>query len=331
VTELLNYLRIIAHDYEIANEAFMAHVDWQREKFNSGTREMTADEIEEKFKRRQASQTLHLRIDTFYVFAKILLDQVGPLIEACFGQGRATSLERHSKLTRNLEEYAQQRGLTSVPQELTQQMNDLGDVVEYRDIWITHDASPRTVKSTIYDPRGIPGTRPDKPPGGPDRRTPDTVTPHASFRTRGICRRRCRLHRRERVSDQVGARYSRRRRCKRRENEQRCRTRRATARHHRGSATGGEFTFERRLVIVTTPSESWKVGDTFTVIADIASYGIDYPGLGPPPRWVKNAWGGLPPIRRRMQGSPTEGLPMPSARSVRCYSPQYARGPHPLK
>jgi hypothetical protein len=154
VSELLVYLWISAEDYELANEQVMVYIELRRKGFTEGTHQLTPDEIQDMARHREATQTLHLRFDTFYVFAKILLDQIGPLLEAHFGQGRAVSLERHSKLLRNVDEYAQQRGLTPVPPKLTERMNDLSErAIEYRDRWITHDASPRTVKGTLYDTR----------------------------------------------------------------------------------------------------------------------------------------------------------------------------------
>ena len=152
VSEVLAYLRITARDYEIANEEFMTYVDWRRQQFTEGTRELTQDEIRRLDEGRETSLTLHLRIETFYIFAKIVLDKIGPLFEALFGQGRAASLERHSKLVRNLDEYVSQHGLTPVPPDLSNKMEGLGErVAEYRDKWITHDASPRTMKGTMFE------------------------------------------------------------------------------------------------------------------------------------------------------------------------------------
>jgi hypothetical protein len=153
VTELMAYLRVIADDYELANEQVMGYIEARRQSFTEGTHQLTAGEIEQMEQHREASRLLHLRIDTFYVFAKILLDKIGPLLEALFGQGVAASLERHSKLIRNLDDYAGQRGLTPVPEDLTSRMNGMDVIVEYRDNWITHDSSPRTVKGTTYDLR----------------------------------------------------------------------------------------------------------------------------------------------------------------------------------
>ena len=54
---------------------------------------------------------IHLDIETFYLFAKILLDRIATGIEVWFGAARSMSVSSHSKLTRNCERYARCIGI----------------------------------------------------------------------------------------------------------------------------------------------------------------------------------------------------------------------------
>jgi len=95
---------------------------------------------------------LHLRIETFYVFAKILLDNTGQAIEQFHGQGRAASLERHSKVKKNLEFYAEQKQL-ELPPDLLRLVAEVDEeIVRYRDRFVTHEGSPRTIHGTLWSP-----------------------------------------------------------------------------------------------------------------------------------------------------------------------------------
>ena len=56
-------------------------------------------------RRRELGWQLQLDVESFYMFARILLGRVANAIEYYFGQGRRASLNSHHQLTNNLEEY----------------------------------------------------------------------------------------------------------------------------------------------------------------------------------------------------------------------------------
>lgn len=97
-----------------------------------------------------ASLKVYLRIETFYVFAKILLDRVAGFIPYYFGPARGIGLSKHSQLEDALPGFAEQKGLTLSP-SLIERVNEVaGRVSDYRDTQITHGHSPRTMRGTAY-------------------------------------------------------------------------------------------------------------------------------------------------------------------------------------
>jgi hypothetical protein len=160
VGSLLEFLAISVEDYALARDAFLADVEERRDEMRRhgpGVRRLTDEEVARMDERRRRITVLHFRIETFYVFGKILLDKVAQAIEHYFGQARNTSLARHSRVRRNLEEFARQKGLLAPPARFLEMLDELDRrVVEYRDRYVTHEDSPRTMKATSFIP-GEPG------------------------------------------------------------------------------------------------------------------------------------------------------------------------------
>jgi hypothetical protein len=97
---------------------------------------------------------LHLEIESFYLFAKILLDQIARFIEFYFGSVRKKSLDSHDELTKHLDDYAKAKGLI-IPPSLVEMIQTLKrDISDYRDYEIAHHKSPRTIRGTGFDTSG---------------------------------------------------------------------------------------------------------------------------------------------------------------------------------
>ena len=94
---------------------------------------------------------VHLEIESFYLFAKILLDQVAHALEFYFGQVRNTSLDSHDQLVKHLENFSKGNKL-DLPSELMALAGDLKETIsDHRDYEIAHEKSPKTVHGTaIY-------------------------------------------------------------------------------------------------------------------------------------------------------------------------------------
>lgn len=97
---------------------------------------------------------LHLEIESFYLFAKILLDKVARALEFYFGLGRSCSLDSHDDLVKNLATYAGQKGIT-LSQRFVEIANMLKkDISDHRDYQIAHEKSPGTIFGTLFDVEG---------------------------------------------------------------------------------------------------------------------------------------------------------------------------------
>jgi len=95
-----------------------------------------------------ATDLLHLEIESFYLFAKILLDVVARAIEKYFGPGRACSLDSHHDLIANFAEYAAQKKL-DIPTDFIEKARRLReDVSKFRDHEIAHSKRLNRVTGT---------------------------------------------------------------------------------------------------------------------------------------------------------------------------------------
>lgn len=115
ISRLAGFLAITLREYEEAAESFKQNATRQDElaaEAGEGEHTLTPEEVTLYEQGTRLALVLHLKIETFYVFAKILLDKTGQTIEHYHGQGQAASLERHSKLLANLETYAEQKRLS---------------------------------------------------------------------------------------------------------------------------------------------------------------------------------------------------------------------------
>jgi hypothetical protein len=97
---------------------------------------------------------LHLEIEAFYLFAKILLDKISLAIQFYFGTARSLSLASHDNLTKHIEAYAGTKGLTINP-ELVEHIRKLKeDISDFRDHQIQHIIDyrqGRTIRGTGFD------------------------------------------------------------------------------------------------------------------------------------------------------------------------------------
>ncbi len=154
---LLRFLELTVAEYDEASKRFMEHARRQMriaQGREPGPRPLEPDEVEGMREGEDLAAVLHLRIETFYVFAKVLLDKLAQAIQAYFGQGRGSSLSKHSKLRANLREYASQKGLSS-PAGLLDLAESLDRrVVAFRESHVVHDQSPRSFKATMFDGEG---------------------------------------------------------------------------------------------------------------------------------------------------------------------------------
>jgi hypothetical protein len=102
----------------------------------------------------ETMRRLDLDSESFYTFAKIILDRVAQFIEFYFGQARGTSLASHHKLVEKIDSYTLLKSI-SVPDRLTALARTLyEDIVKFRDKEITHRNGPQMVRGKRWSEDG---------------------------------------------------------------------------------------------------------------------------------------------------------------------------------
>ncbi len=97
---------------------------------------------------------LHLEIESFYLFAKILLDRIARSIELYFGVARGLSLDSHDDLAKRIEKYCSEKKII-LPKDFLAKINELKkEISDFRDYEIAHEKSPRTTRGTSFNMDG---------------------------------------------------------------------------------------------------------------------------------------------------------------------------------
>jgi len=99
---------------------------------------------------------VHLEIETFYLFAKILLDKVAHFLQVYFGQERGMPLNSHDQLVRNFARFCDAKGVTPSSKFLEMARTLKVGISDHRDYRIAHEDSPRTMYGTMHDSTGRP-------------------------------------------------------------------------------------------------------------------------------------------------------------------------------
>ncbi len=108
----------------------------------------------EQFRLMEESSRLmtlvHLEIESFYLFAKIFLDNVARFLYVYFGPAQGVSLKSHSNLAVHRKRYCEVKSL-AVPQGLSESIMLLKErICDYRDDVIAHEMSLRTIRGTAW-------------------------------------------------------------------------------------------------------------------------------------------------------------------------------------
>jgi hypothetical protein len=160
LAQLVGYLEIIADDYAAANDDYldtygryetMRQATMKRVGIVTSPEQVPPEELELARKTDLAGQKLYLRVETFYLFAKILLDQLAAFVPYYLGPGRGVKLSKHSQLKAALPVLAEQKSL-SIPDSLAARIDELTRrISDYRDWHITHGHSPRRFRGMVID------------------------------------------------------------------------------------------------------------------------------------------------------------------------------------
>lgn len=163
-------LEIIVSRYLAASEQLVRNTEEMMALNKPGTHPVSDEQSTLLVEAVKIQRGLRLEIRSYYLFAKILLDNVSRFIEFYFRPGRACSLDSHKELIKNLGNFCDKKGL-SLPEKFLEIANDLKErISEYRDKQVGHDKSHDLIAtsfSTVGDPaprltRGYIGPGPSK-------------------------------------------------------------------------------------------------------------------------------------------------------------------------
>lgn len=146
------FLEIISGRWERIEAEYVAGVRHMMEmgKKNPGSHVMTTDEWALHEESRKKSTLLHLEMESYYLFSKIMLDKVARSIEFFFGATRSLPLDSHDDLTKNLTKIAEHKGLL-ISEELLWLIPRIKKTIsDFRDQQIAHQKSPRVARGTMF-------------------------------------------------------------------------------------------------------------------------------------------------------------------------------------
>lgn len=148
------FLRVITERYKVISQAFVENAQATRESFQPEAGRVTSAQMQLLEQGRTLSMELHLEIESFYLFAKILLDKIAAACEFYFGQARSLPLSSHSKLVKNINGYIEAKGIASEDRfiELGKKLGE--HVSGFRDKQISHLRNPRAIRGTMFDKHG---------------------------------------------------------------------------------------------------------------------------------------------------------------------------------
>jgi hypothetical protein len=156
VSRYYEFLLIIMERYQQASKELVNNTKEVME-ISKKKKDSTLNEKERELFTRNVplSNLLHLEIESFYLFSKILLDKIAHFLEDYFGKTHGMSLRSHDKLTKYFEKFTTVKGLT-VPAKISETILVLKSYVsDYRDKEISHRNNPRSLMVTMFDGKGM--------------------------------------------------------------------------------------------------------------------------------------------------------------------------------
>lgn len=152
------FLQIINKRYKKSSSLFIS----TREKFRKtlgkrpkGVHTMTRRQIKLARIEDKAYLQVHLEIESFYLFAKILLDKLARIVEFYFGQTDKLSLDSHHLFCKNIKEYSSFKSIL-IDYELIEHAKKLKkDISDFRDFQIAHHKNFRIFHGINFSDKNV--------------------------------------------------------------------------------------------------------------------------------------------------------------------------------
>lgn len=155
------YLLLIADRHNKLSSNLMSNIGQLQAACGTKGEKVSPNGIRLLEEQRVLSTLVNLEIESFYIFAKILLDKLALFLQDYFGNIRACSLASHKKLTNNYIRFATEKGIV-YPTGFNTILSQLQeDISEYRNKQITHLKNPRSFRGTVFWENGETGIQTD--------------------------------------------------------------------------------------------------------------------------------------------------------------------------
>ena len=156
VVRYVRFLGLVYLRYEEIATVVTARFNRISQQFESG-RDMTPAESKDLMDGWKYDSRMHLEIESFYLFANILLGKIAQCTEDFFGSARSMTLQSHRKLCKHISKYAAIKELTLPNNWVASAESLLRSVTDYRDDQITHFKKPRALHGTTFNGAGTVG------------------------------------------------------------------------------------------------------------------------------------------------------------------------------
>jgi len=150
------FLSIILGRYETANKEMVAIHEEERKLMSTktGITRVTPEQGRLMEESSRLTTLVHLEIESFYMFAKVFLDNVARFLYVYFGQARGVGLKSHNDLAKHHKKYFEAKDLV-IPKGLPESITLLKEsICDYRDKEISHELSLRRIRATGWSGSG---------------------------------------------------------------------------------------------------------------------------------------------------------------------------------
>jgi hypothetical protein len=149
----LEFVELASAEYQRDLKPWLEEMRKASEEFEAiplGSHEMTQEELAWEVLRHRLAVSLHLRIETFYVFAQVALDALVAVVDE-LRERKSVTLGRHRNVLQNLDLAHDKGEMPAVPDELRALIAEVTDrIKDYRDDFVVHVREPRQLKGTGF-------------------------------------------------------------------------------------------------------------------------------------------------------------------------------------
>jgi hypothetical protein len=103
----------------------------------------------------ELAREVRIEVESFYLFAKILLDEVARLLQYYFGPVRGLSLASHDRLVRHFTAYCEGLSLQGGATVTTAANTLKTDISDFRDYQVSHNHNLRTMHPVLMSRDGV--------------------------------------------------------------------------------------------------------------------------------------------------------------------------------